>query len=348
MRDIDNYRNYGNRPDAWCCPYIGPNGNWWINGVDTGKPSRGNDGLTPFIGPNGNWWLGTMDTRIPAQGNNGRDGMTPYIGPNGNWWIGTTDTRVPAQGREGRDGRTPFIGPNGNWFIGRIDTGVHAQGPAGPVGPIGQRGPRGDAGVDGDTPEIGNNGNWFIGGVDTGMPSRGEQGEPGPEVIKQGYFVTLNDPNITVPDNGLEILTGGRLPIKRLEVDTANLFVLNPTDNTIQFNQTGTYEVMFTVNAYVKRTNPAAFDPTTDFVSIGFRTVNGEIVFAGANTWTSEEVAINTVGIGVFVVTSIAEPFELVNLQEKSVYINGGKIEHVITDSYFSCPLVTLLIKKLV
>lgn len=27
-------------------PYIGDNGNWWINGVDTGKPSRGRDGAS--------------------------------------------------------------------------------------------------------------------------------------------------------------------------------------------------------------------------------------------------------------------------------------------------------------
>jgi len=54
---------------------IGDNGNWFIDGVDTGKPSRGADG---------------------ANGMNGADGITPHIGDNGNWFIGNTDTGVSA------------------------------------------------------------------------------------------------------------------------------------------------------------------------------------------------------------------------------------------------------------
>ena len=27
-------------------PYIGENGNWWVGGKDTGKPSKGEDGET--------------------------------------------------------------------------------------------------------------------------------------------------------------------------------------------------------------------------------------------------------------------------------------------------------------
>ena len=46
-------------------PYIGENGNWWINGVDTGKPSRGDTGKTGEPG---------------TQGKKGADGYTPIKG----------------------------------------------------------------------------------------------------------------------------------------------------------------------------------------------------------------------------------------------------------------------------
>ena len=48
---------------------IGDNGNWFIDGVDTGKPSRGQDGyngLTPTIGSNGDWFIGSIDTGVSA------------------------------------------------------------------------------------------------------------------------------------------------------------------------------------------------------------------------------------------------------------------------------------------
>lgn len=67
---------------------IGENGNWFINGVDTGKPSQGEDGMdgtdgidgqTPSIeiGENGNWFINGVDTEIKAEGINGMD--APYI-----------------------------------------------------------------------------------------------------------------------------------------------------------------------------------------------------------------------------------------------------------------------------
>ncbi len=62
-------------------PYItiGSNGNWFINGEDTGKPSQGNDGSSPdiTIGSNGNWFINGEDTGKPSQGNNGID--SPFI-----------------------------------------------------------------------------------------------------------------------------------------------------------------------------------------------------------------------------------------------------------------------------
>jgi hypothetical protein len=49
---LGNYK----KGDDGNTPYIGENDNWWIDGVDTGKPSRGEKGDTPLItvGLNGN------------------------------------------------------------------------------------------------------------------------------------------------------------------------------------------------------------------------------------------------------------------------------------------------------
>ena len=172
-------------------PYIGENGNWFVNNKDTGVPATGpagqdgTDGVngqdgangnSPTIGENGNWWLGNTDTGIPATGaagENGTNGETPFIGQNGNWWIGDVDTGIPAEGK------TPeiTIGSNGNWFINGEDTGLPSKGEDGSKIEI-----RGGywyidgintgvsaVGQDGSTPQItiGSNGNWFINGVDT-------------------------------------------------------------------------------------------------------------------------------------------------------------------------------------
>lgn len=66
---------------------IGENENWFINGVDTGKPSKGEDG---------------------QDGENGTDGETPTIeiGENGNWFINGTDTGIKAEGIDGNDAPT--------------------------------------------------------------------------------------------------------------------------------------------------------------------------------------------------------------------------------------------------
>lgn len=165
-------------------PYIGENGNWWIDGKDTQVKARGNDGQngeTPVVGPNGNWWIGTEDTGIKAQGEDGeagKDGITPVIGvkqdvdgvyywtqkigdDESTWILDSEGNKIKATGEDGQAGETPYIGSNGNWWIGTRDTGVKATG---------------EEGQNGLTPNIGNNGNWWIGTEDTGIKAKGENG----------------------------------------------------------------------------------------------------------------------------------------------------------------------------
>ncbi len=167
-------------------PYIGENGNWFVNNKDTGIPAtgpagqngtNGTNGSTPKVGENGNWWIDNVDTGIPATGaagENGVDGETPFIGQNGNWWIGDVDTGIVAEGK------TPeiTIGSNGNWFINGEDSGLPSKGEDGSKIEIkdgywyidGVNTYVSAVGQDGSTPDItiGDNGNWFINGVDTG------------------------------------------------------------------------------------------------------------------------------------------------------------------------------------
>lgn len=65
------------------------------------------NGKTPIItiGENGNWYIDGVDTGKPSQGNNGSDGQTPSIeiGENGNWIINGADTGIKAEGVDGND-----------------------------------------------------------------------------------------------------------------------------------------------------------------------------------------------------------------------------------------------------
>lgn len=49
----------------------------WVKLTD----ATSEDAVAPFIGSNGNWWIDNRDTGIPASG------KSPIIGENGNWWI---------------------------------------------------------------------------------------------------------------------------------------------------------------------------------------------------------------------------------------------------------------------
>ena len=118
-----------------------------LNGEQGIQGEKGEDGHTPVItiGENGNWIIDGVDTGISAKGEKGdtgekgEDGLTPFIGENGNWWIGEKDTGVKAEGTDGTSSRVE-IGENGNWFIDGVDTGITAYGEDGADGTDGEDG----------------------------------------------------------------------------------------------------------------------------------------------------------------------------------------------------------------
>lgn len=130
---------------------IGENGNWFIDGVDSGICSKGSDGQKGEAGENGvngngiskieyshsegelDYYVISFDDGTTFEfslkngvdgedGLDGKDGLTPYIGENGNWWIGETDSNVKANGE---DGKTPTISisEDGYWVLNDVKTG---------------------------------------------------------------------------------------------------------------------------------------------------------------------------------------------------------------------------------
>lgn len=138
-------------------PYIGDNGNWWVDGVDTGVQAQGPKGDTPYIGENGNWWIAGVDTGVGARG---PQGYTPYIGPNGNWWINGQDTGRPSRGEgieiDGAGDSWEDLPENPSFGDMWVIDGILYFWDGTKWVSLGQiRGPKGDKGDKGDTGENG-------------------------------------------------------------------------------------------------------------------------------------------------------------------------------------------------
>ena len=89
------------------------------------------------------------------------------------------------------------------------------------------------------------------------------------------------------------------------------------------------------------------YNVKTDFVSIGFREVDSNNVYIGANDYSPLQTTHNITMIGLLQVADNAIPYEIVNLQKKPLFIIGGEKAQTLTNSYFTTPILTMLIKKL-
>lgn len=108
---------------------------------------------------------------------------------------------------------------------------------------------------------------------------KGEKGAPSKNIMDATYLVTLRDPSFPISDDGLEIRSGERLPIKNIHGrSTQNGAVtLNDGENTIKFIESGAYEIIVTFNGFVKFSNQT-FNRKTDFVCVGFREIGSDNV----------------------------------------------------------------------
>lgn len=111
----------------------------------------GADGITPTIGANGNWYLGEIDTGKPSRGEQGPAGQDGAPGP-----AGQDGTQGP-QGEPGQPGEPGKDGENGGYYTPSVDTagnlswtpskvnmppvpGANIRGPQGEPGQPGEKG----------------------------------------------------------------------------------------------------------------------------------------------------------------------------------------------------------------
>lgn len=171
----------------------------------------------------------------------------------------------------------------------------------------------------------------------------GPKGEDATLFIQSAYIVTFND-NFT--SDGISIPSNQRLPLNRKEIDTNNIITLDEVNNTIKFNKIGYYKITFTISAYPEVTS-LDFDPDTDIVSVGFRKTNTDNSYLGVGQWIFNGEATELTSQGIISVINTFDTYELVNLSKKTIYLNTPDIKNINTTSYFSNPLITLIIEYL-
>ena len=185
-------------------------------------------------------------------------------------------------------------------------------------GPTGPTGPKGDIGP------------------------KGEKVEDGPTVLRSAYLVTFND---SMSKEGIEVPQNTNLPVTRKELDVTDLVSLN-IDNAIKFNVMGYYKITFVVSATIKNESDK-FNPDTDFIALGFKQKDTDLVYVGASKWTNSEIGTQIVGHGIVAVTNPNNLYELTNLGSKTIYLNSPDLNNIMPSSYFTNSLLTIIIDYL-
>ncbi len=323
---------------------IGPTGPMGLPGppvnIVIGDVVTGESASSVSVTDTGNGNLHVLNFDIP-RGEPGPIGPTGPTGPSGTsvTILGSYATLedLLKDHPEGEVGQSYLVGDNlyvwapntSTWNdVGIIRGPAGAQGPAGPQG---EMGPRGDQGPQGIPGEIG----------PQGIPGPvGPQGRPGPEEIGFAYFATFN----TSGGSGYQITPGSRLHIDRLAIDNTGLCTLNQ-DQTISFNKGGNYSIQFIVHVAV---DPNEIYNPRNILSVGFRSVGTEIVYAGDSSNYANQATVALIGQGIFLIADPStEKMELVNLSKQTITLNSPSIDHVSSSSYYTNPILTILIQYL-
>ena len=331
-----------------CCPRFipGPTGPTGPSGGATGPTGptgpQGLIGLTGATGPTGP--AGETETISVGTITTGDAGTRAIVTDSGSSTNHILDFVIPKgfDGKDGTEGATGPTGPAGTsvTILGSYNTydDLIADHQAG--NPNESYLVNGNLYVWSDTEN-----DWInVGNIQgpTGpMGPKGDVGPTGPTLYRDAYLVTFNDGTSA---EGISVAAGERLPIDREELDISDIITLDTNEEVIQFNVAGYYKITFIVSAYATP-NGEEFDPEKDFVSIGFRQVGTDNIFIGASQWSYYDEAKQIVGEGLIAVESIANAYELVNLGKTNIYLNTPNLKDILTGSYFTNPIVTILIE---
>lgn len=172
---------------------------------------------------------------------------------------------------------------------------------------------------------------------------KGDQGTAGPLLIRSAYLITFNGETSI---KGVEVESNTQLPITRIELDPTNLITLVNSNKQIKFNIIGHYKITFITSAYVEKIQEE-FNPDNDFITIGFKQTNTDNVYIGASKWIQNEIATQIIGHGIITVENTNNTYELDNLGKKTIYLTTPDIKNIASASYFTNPLVTIIIEYL-
>ena len=192
-------------------PIIGVNGNWFINGIDTGLPSRGIQGVAGPQGP-----VGATGPQGPqgVQGIQGEPGPAGETGPQG------PQGPQGVQGIQGEPGPAGETGPQGPQGVQGIQGEPGPAGATGPQGPVGETGPQGPQGIQGEV---------------------GPQGPAGVVANFADFYALMPADNATPVGVGEDVAFPQNGP-------TSNSTITRLTDNSFSLSEVGTYLVMFQVS----------------------------------------------------------------------------------------------------
>lgn len=233
----------------------------------------------------------------------------------------------------------------------------------GPTGPTGPAGPASISigntvtGLPGTAATVTNNGTSQNAILDFSIPAgvtgpqglmgptgpQGPTGPTGPTLLQTAYLATFNDGALV---DGVPIASLARLPINRVELNVSNLVTVDTKEKVIKFNLPGYYKVSFTVSAYPEVQGPD-FDPKTDIVSVGFRQTGTDNVYVGVGEWVFNGEAVELNAMGVVSVVNTNNTYELANLGKQTIYLNTPDLMDIASNSYFSNPLMTMVVEYL-
>ena len=299
----------------------GPQGEMGIQGE---RGPQGLQGIQGEIGPQGPQGLiGPQGERGP-QGPKGNDGTSVTI-------LGSYDSVEDLENAHptGDSGQSYLVNENlyvwsnenSKWMnVGQIRGPQGEQGEQGQMGPTGPKGDKGDPGPQG---------------------SPGPQGVPGPLEIPTGYFVTSNE---SIPEDGIEVKPLYALPLEIEVFNNIGDIYFSNRNNTITFLKAGIYKIDFIVQA---RTAKQSVIPQDNIISIGFKKVNEETIYAGNSTWGNDTTPTLITGQGIINLPYAKEMFELVNLSKQSIYLKSPDLNNLNTESSFSSLLVSIIIQAI-
>ncbi len=302
----------------------GPIGHQGEKGEPGPQGAKGNDGTSVTI-------LGSFSSYedLIAKHPKGEIGNSYLVGENLYVWSEETNswTNVGVikgpQGESGPQGLPGPIGPAG------------PEGPTGPKGEQGNQGPRGLQGLQGPPGPQGEQG---LQGERGPQGPQGPQGLPGLQTLPTAIFITTSE---DYPD-GETVKPDYSLPIENSILDDDKLCYLNTINRSITIMKSGTYVIYFTVSAKATK----SVTPNSNAISVGFTRLQEPTVYAGSAVWGNTNTPSLLVGFGTFIVTTPIW-FELKNLSKYDIILDSPKTDDLDTESFFSSPIVSIVIQKI-